>query len=936
MKAVCNCVTPWLLGYTERVIVRRVNPPCFIVQQDTALQNMHKNRDRLKALFSPQSVAVIGASNREDSVGGVIFSHLVRDYKGKIFPVNKSHASIQGRPAFASILDISEPVDLAVIATPADTVPGIVEECGRHGVKGVAVLAAGFSPGAGEHGQTRRTRLMAAAQRWDLRVIGPNCLGIMRPSIGLNALFLNLDVKPGIIALVSQSDALCAAVLDCAHANNIGFSSVVSLGASSDVDIAEILDFLASDSTTESIMLYLEGIYQARPFMSALSAASRMKPVIVLKAGRFASGSKTTVSHSGALVGTDAVFEAALRRAGAVRIHTLNQFFAAAKTLSARRQASGNHLAIVTNGNGPGLMAADRASMVGVELATLSAATQAALAEILPAHWQRTNPVDILGDADPDRYRAAVEACLRDPEIDGVLVILAPLRMTRPLEVARMVIDLANDYKKPLLACWMGDVHVEAARRAFVKAKVPSMRTPEAAVDAFSFIADYHRNQQLLLQTVGPLSTLQAPAIDDARRLIQGVLAEGRKVLTEVESKTLLAAFHIPVVPTAHARSEDQAVALAQQAGFPVAMKVYSPDVTHKSNAGGVRLNLASSQEVKSAFHDITATVLKHDPNAKIDGVAIQPMIQRPNGRELMVGIARDEVFGPVIAFGAGGTLVDFIGGHVMTLPPLNGFLIKSFISRSPVSRLLGTFRGQPGVHQEALENVLLRVSEIACELPWVKELDINPLIVDEHGVVAVDARIVVDHCPAAATPYSHMAIHPYPTHLVTQWHMPDGTEVVIRPIRPEDAIMEKEFVAQLSDESRYFRFLGALKELTPAMLLRFTQIDYDRELALVAVSGRNGGDGKEEEMGVARFVIRPDGKTCEFAVVVADRWQGHGLGNKLMVTLMDAARAKQLARIEGEVLASNYAMLALMEALGFSIAASRDDSSLKVVSKKL
>lgn len=882
-----------------------------------------------RAIFAPQSVAVIGASDRPGSAGNFIFTNLAQEYQGKLFAVNPKHKEVGGRHCYASVAEIPDPVDAAVIAVRAELVPEIIQSCGRHGVHGAVVLASGLGDVA-DGSRRFEEQLIAIGRRSGVRILGPNCLGIMRPPIGLNAAFVNVKVKAGQIALVSQSDALCAAVLDCGQANNIGFSSVVSLGAASDIDIAEALDFLATDPVSESIMLYLEGVRDARRFMSALSAACRAKPVVVLKAGSFASGSTADLTHSGAIVGSDDVFEAAIRRAGAVRIRTLNQFFAVAKTLSTRLKPRGNRLAVITNGNGPGLMAADRATRNHVQLAAFSPQTAARLRDALPPSTKLGNPLDILGDADPSRFATATRLVLEDAAVDGVLVILTPLRQTQPIETARAIIDIAKESRKPLLTCWMGDTQVWESRRAFAEARCPSVRTPEAGVDAFSFASEHQHNQQLLLQMPGPSAVSEPPSLDSARLLIEGALTEGRKLLSEVESKALLAAFRIPVANSMIARSANEALASAAQIGFPVVLKIYSPDITHKSDAGGVRLDVRSPQELKAAYTEMIAEVGKRHPEARIEGVAVQPMVGHSAGRELMIGISRDQLFGPVITFGAGGTLVELIGGHSVALPPLNRFLVGQFIAQSRVAGVLEPLQQRRPDHAQALEDVLLRVSEMACELPWLQAMDINPLIACEQGVLALDARIVVDHVPPNQPKYAHMAIHPWPAHLVTHWQARDGTQITIRPLRPEDAQLEREFVRNLSEESRYFRFLGTLRELTPGMLLRFTQFDYDREMALTAVTTV---DGKETEIGGARYVIDREGTGCEFAIAIADEWQKCGIGRRLMSALIEAAREKKLSQMHGDVLANNGSMLAMMESLGFKVETNPEDPALRIVS---
>jgi acetyltransferase len=887
----------------------------------------------LKPLFSPKSVAVFGASDRVDSVGQIVFQNMLQSgFQGSLYPINPSHPEVQGRKAYTSISQIIEPVELAVIATPPETVPGIIEECGKYKVKAAVIITAGFGE-AGDTGKALECALLINAKRCGIRLIGPNCLGIMRPDIGLNATFNKGGASPGNLAFVSQSGALCTAILDWAQSNDVGFSSVVSMGSSVDLDFGEILDYLVSDALTQSILLYIEGIRNARSFMSSIRAAARIKPVILVKVGRHAAASKAAMSHTASLVGSDDAFDAAVRRAGVVRVQTITQLFSAAKALSCGFHPTGNRLAIVTNGGGPGVMATDCAADLGLVMASLSDITVEKLNQVLPPTWSHGNPVDIIGDAQADRYHHAVKACLEDTNVDGVLTILTPQAMTKPLEAANAVIELSNQYSKPLLTCWMGGAQVEESRTAFNHARKPSFRTPEPAVEVFSFLSAYYQNQKLLMQMPGPLSHHLEPDVEGARMIIEGALQESRKVLSEMESKALLSAFHIPVAQTLVAHSPNEALLIAQQLGYPVVMKINSPDITHKTDAGGVRLNLINAQAVRGAYHELVENIKRNRPDAHIDGISIEPMIVKPNGRELMVGVTNDPIFGPVITFGAGGTAVEIMGDRSVSLPPLNTFLVKDLIQGTRIAKMLGNFRQMPPVCMEALESVLLRVSEMVCELPMLMEMDINPLIVDENGALAADARVVVEFRPPSVDRYAHMAIYPYPTHLVSNWQLADGTNVVIRPIRPEDAELEQEFVHNLSEESRYFRFMNSVQELSELVLAHFTQIDYSREMALIAVTE---GQDKEIELGVTRYAINPDGESCEFALVIADSMRGKGLGHKLMITLMDAARSKGLKFMEGEVLNNNVSMLKLMKRLNFSIEANPEDDSIKIVRKVL
>ena len=887
------------------------------------------SQHHLKPLFSPKSVAIFGASDRIDSVGQIVFQNMLQSgYRGALYPINPDHSVVQGCKAFASILQISESIELAVIATPPKTVTDIIDACGKHGVKAVVIITAGFGE-AGEAGKALELAVLEKAREYGISLIGPNCLGVMRPDIGLNATFNKGSAIAGNIAFISQSGALCTAILDWAKSNDVGFSSVVSMGASVDVDFGEILDYLISDTKTHSILLYIEGIHNARSFMSSMRAAARIKPVILVKVGRHPAASHAAISHTASIVGSDDAFDAAVRRAGVVRVQTVTQLFSAAKALSCGFDPTGNRLAIVTNGGGPGVMATDYALDLGLEMATLSDSTIKMLNQVLPPTWSHGNPVDVIGDAQADRYELAIKACLEDPNVDGVLTILTPQAMTKPLEVANVVIALSNQYKKPLLTSWMGEEQVQESREAFNHAKKPSFRNPESAVDVFSFLSAYHRNQKLLMQMPGPIAHHLEPDVESARMIIEGALQEKRKVLGEMESKALLSAFRIPVAQTMVARSPNEALLIAQQLGFPVAVKINSPDITHKSDVGGVRLNLTNAQEVRTAYHEIIESVMINRPKAHVNGISIQPMIVKPNGRELMVGVTNDAVFGPIITFGAGGITVEIVGDRSVALPPLNSFLVKDLIQGTHVAKMLGTFRNMPPVNMSDLERVLLRVSEMVCELPMLMEMDINPLILDENGVLAADARIIVGVRPPSADCYSHMAICPYPTHLVDNWQLADGTDVVIRPIRPEDVWLVQDFVRNLSEESRYFRFMKSVEQLSETLLVRLTQIDYSREMALIAIRTVND---KEVELGVTRYAINPDGESCEFALVVADNMRGTGLGHKLMTTLINIARSKGLKRIEGEVLKNNSSMLKLMKRLSFSAKTNEDDTNIKDV----
>ena len=887
----------------------------------------------LYPLFNPRSVAVFGASTREDSVAGVIFRNMLEaGFKGQVFPINPKYDSLLGQKCYAGVADLPETPELVIIATPAPTVAPILDACGKRGVRFAVVLSAGFRE-MGPKGIEMEEQLIETARKHGIRFIGPNCLGIQRPAIGLNATFALGAPHVGELALVSQSGAICTAMLDWASSNGIGFSAVVSSGASADLDFGEILDYLANDPSTRGILMYIEGIRDARRFMSSIRAVARLKPVVLVKVGRHEAGSKAVASHTGALVGGDDVFDALLRRAGVVRVNTILQLFSAALALSSRVKPAGNRLAIVTNGGGPGVMATDRAVDLGVRIADLSPQTIEKLNGALPFNWSHGNPIDVIGDAGADRYKAALEACLADRGVDGVLVMLTPQAMTRPTEVAEAVAAVAKAADKPVLTCWMGEDQVGGGRMVFRNAGVPYFKTPEPAVEVFSYISAFYENQRQLMQTPGSLSHQAEPDVEGARLIVEGALAQGRHLLNEVESKALLSAFHIPVAQTLIARNATEAMLMAQQLGFPVVMKINSPDITHKSDVGGVRLGLSSGQAVRAAYSGMMSEVRRHAPDAVLDGVVIEPMVSRSNAREVLVGTISDPVLGPVIAFGSGGVDVEAYQDRAVALPPLNSFLARDLIGRTRVAKLLGNYRGRPAADMQALENVLLRVSEMVCQLPWLSELDINPLLIDEHGAMAADARITISSRPPTRDKYAHMAIHPYPVHLVTHWQLPEGVDVTIRPIRPEDADMTQEFVRGLSEETKYFRYMDAVQELSPAMLVRLTQIDYDREMALLATTEV---DGREVEVGVARYATNPDLVSCEFAVVVGDDWRHQGIAHKLMDVLMDVARSKGLRIMEGEVLKRNAGMLKLAASLGFRIEPHPEDDSIKKVSRML
>ncbi|MEO8202518.1 MAG: bifunctional acetate--CoA ligase family protein/GNAT family N-acetyltransferase [Betaproteobacteria bacterium] len=873
----------------------------------------------LQPLLAPRTVAMVGASDRTGSLGNIVLRNLAAGGLERLDAVNPKHRQVAGLVCYASLGDLPVPAELAVIATPARTVPRIVAEAGQAGIKAAVVLSSGFGE-AGGPGVQLQVEMLDAARQGGVRLLGPNCLGVMRTDCGLNATFARTPARRGKLALVSQSGAICGAILDWAESAGIGFTSVVSLGGAADVDFGEVLDFLVGDGSTEAILLYVEGIRDARRFMSALRAAARVKPVVVLKAGRHASGSQAATSHTGAMAGSDAVFEAALRRSGTVRVKTYTQLFAAAKILAAfaspGRVPKGNRLAIVTNGGGPGVMAADCATDNGVPLAVLSPQTIALLDTQMPAQWSRRNPIDIIGDASASRFRDATAAALAEPGVDAVLAMYSPVAVTEPEEAARAVAEAAAGSAKPVLAAWLGDIRPGAGQACLEDHGIPNFYTPENAVEAFSYLGHYVRNQAQLMEVPAASVAVGVERTDDlvaAVRIFERAAAEKRAVLTGDEAEALAAAFGLPVSSPVVAASREAATAAAASIGFPVVLKIHSRDITHKTDVGGVRLDLRDAASVAAAFDAIVASARLARPDAAIEGVGVEPMLRFAHQSEVLVGVSTDPVFGPVIAFGSGGVAVETIGDTAVALPPLNLPLALDLIGRTRVSRVLAGYRNVPACDRDALAALLCSVSRMVCALPWIREMDFNPVLAHPGGAVIADARVVIDPLLRASPPrYGHMAIHPYPAGLEREVALSDGTRVLVRPIRPDDVALEQSFFDHLSQDSRYQRFMHYLPELPPRWLARFTQLDYGRELALVALL-------EGEFIGVGRYSPDAGGDSAEFALAVADRWQGKGLGRMLLGRLREEARKAGYRALRGEILNANHAMIDLASRLGFT-----------------
>ena len=880
----------------------------------------------LRQLFAPRSVAIVGASEKPHSVGATVLGNVIGGgFAGPVYPVNPKYRSLRGLAAYASVAELPMAPDLAVICTPAATVPGIVRELGERGTRAAIILSAGLNaPDA--HGRTLRQATLDAARPYVLRLLGPNCVGLLVPAIGLNASFAHTGALPGRIAFVSQSGGLVTGVLDWAKSRGIGFSKFISLGDSADVDFGDLLDYLASDADTGAILMYMEDVHHARKFMSAARAAARSKPTVILKAGRVAEGARAAASHTGALAGADDVYDAAIRRAGMLRVQSTEDLFAAVETLARARPLFGERLVIMTNGGGPGVMATDAAVIGGGKLAALSEPTLARLDAVLPATWSRANPVDIIGDAPVERYLATLNILLEDPEADVILFIHAPTAIVPSADIARAVAPLARASSRNILACWLGGDAVAEARHIFSDAGIPSFGTPEEAVGAYLQIVQYRRNQNLLMQ-VPPADSSAGPTDRArARAVIGAALAAGRTMLSEPEAKSVLAAYGIPVVDTRIAPEVDAAVTAARAIGYPVALKILSPDISHKSDVGGVALDLDSDEAVRAAAERMVKRVAQLRPQARVDGFSVQQMARRPEAHELIVGVATDPVFGPIILFGQGGVAVEVTADHAVALPPLNVLLARDLVGRTRVAKLLAGYRNRPAADMDAIVHILLQISQLVADVPELAELDINPLLADSAGAIVLDARMRVAVADQSASALDRLAIRPYPHELEQQvdWH---GQALTVRPIRPEDGPAHLAFFDALSPDDVRYRMFVRVRELNAQQLARFTQIDYDREMAFIAT--RPGPSGQDETLGVGRVVADPDNVSAEFAVTVRSDLAGQGLGTLLMRRLIDYCRSRGTREIVGEALPQNTRILKLARKLGFAVSAGGTDGTM-------
>lgn len=871
--------------------------------------------ENLDSIFKPKSIAVVGASNKIGSAGYRIFRNLIGSgYEGVVYPVNPNHESIQGVQAYPTIKDLPKVVDLAIISTPSITVPDVLEECGKRGIKGIIIISAGFKE-IGEEGLKLEKKLSDIKKKYGLRIIGPNCVGITIPHLNLNATFAASMPGKGNIALFSQSGAICGAILDWAAFTNVGFSSFVSVGSMLDVDFGDLIDYFGMDMYTRSILLYVESITNAKKFMSAARSFARAKPIVVIKSGRFSEGAKAASSHTGALAGEDAIYDAAFKRAGVVRVKEIEDLFGCSSILAKQPRPTGPNLALITNAGGPGVLATDAVIEQGGKLAQLSKETIEKLNQILPQYWSKGNPIDILGDADEDRYQKVIEICLADKNIDGLLILCVPQVMTSPRILAERMIDLVKKSTKPIITSFLGEESVYYARQILNKNNVPTYPTPEEAVEAYMYLYHYARNLALLYQTPEELDIETSSSRKEiANDILKNAIKEKRDLLYENESKTLLELYNIKTTTPKIAETETKAVQIADKIGYPVVMKIYSPDITHKSDVGGVALDLNSKDDVKKAYSNMMKQVKQKVPKAKIKGVTIQKMIKN-KGYELILGSKKDSIFGSAILFGMGGIYTELFKDRSIGFPPLNQVLAHRIIEKTKAYNLLKGFRGLPPVNMQKVEEAMINFSQLIIDNPEIQELDINPLIASGDELTAVDARIILDN---NWKDKPHLIVTPYPTRYIKKIKLKDGTEVLLRPIKPEDEPLWLDMFQTFSQETVRFRFFRIIKDTPHEMRTRYCNIDYDREIAIVAEIKEKD---KRRFLGVTRIILKP-GSTdeAEYALVVTDKWQRLGLGSEFIDYTIEIAKDKGLKTLYGVVLKDNIPMLTLCQEKKFKI----------------
>jgi acetyltransferase len=869
----------------------------------------------IRAMLNPKTIALIGASEEEGSVGRAIMENLLLSETRKVFPVNPHKKSVLGKECFSDVAGIPDHIDLAVIVTPAKTVPTLVEECGKAGVEGIIIISAGFKE-TGKEGAELEAKIVETRKKYGLRIIGPNCIGVIRPNIGLNTSFMKVNPEKGNIAFISQSGALGAAILDWAVKTHTGFSMFCSLGSTLDVDFGDLIDFLGNDPYTRSIMLYMEGVGNAKKFMSAARGFSRNKPIIIIKPGKFKESAKAAQSHTGAMAGDDQVYDAAFKRAGIIRVQEFSDLFNCAAVLDSRFLPKGRRLAIVTNAGGFGVMAIDALIDLGGEPAKLTEKSIEKLSAFLPLYWSKGNPVDILGDADNERYVNTIKVCLDDQGVDGVLVIYVPQAIVKPEKAAASVVEIAKKATKPILAAWVGGEDTEKGKEIFYRHDIPAYETPEEAVKTYLYMYKYYRNLELLYQTPTELSLTEAPPKNHLKALIRRATKEGRNLLFEEEAKDFLKIYGIPVTTPYFAPNVEDALKVANRINYPVVLKIVSPDISHKSDVGGVKVGIKSETELKEEYAQMLNKAKERAPRARITGVTVQKMIENID-YEVIMGSKKDKDFGSVILFGMGGVGTEIYKDVSLGLPPLNQTLARRLMEETEVYKVLQGYRGKPAADIKQLEQILVSLSSLVIDFPEIAEMDINPVAVANGKAYAIDARIIIDQGAIENTaPYPHLVITPYPEKYITLWKLTDGTEVLLRPIKPEDEHLEYEMLSTLSEETLRLRFFSVIKNITHEMLVRFCNIDYEREMAIVAELK----EGEKRKMiGIARLVIDHDFKQGEYAVLVHDKFSGKGLGYKLMDVIIGVAQEKGLEEIYGTVLPDNEKMLRLARKMGFT-----------------
>ena len=894
----------------------------------------HRGKQPLDVFFSPKTVAVIGATENPNTVGRTLLWNLMsHPFGGTVYPVNPKRPNVLGIKAYKSVSEIPEQVDLAVVITPPPTIPGIIKECGENGVRGAIVISAGFKE-IGAEGAALEQKLLEEARAANIRIVGPNCLGVMSPLSGMNATFATTIARPGSVGFISQSGALCTAVLDWSLKELVGFSAFVSVGSMVDVGWGDLIYYLGNDPKTRSIVIYMESIGDARSFLSAAREVALNKPIIVIKPGRSAAAAKAAASHTGSLTGSDEVLEAAFRRSGVLRVNNIADLFYMAEVLSKQPSPKGPRLTIVTNAGGPGVLATDALIMGGGELAELSPETMAAYNAVLPPTWSHNNPVDIIGDASPERYAKALDIASKDPNSDGMLVILTPQAMTDPTQIAEQLKPLANQEGKPVLASWMGGVDVAAGEAILNKANIPTFPYPDTAARAYNYMWQYSYNLKALYETPATPddSTGWAPDRKQVEDIIERVRAEGRSILTEFESKQVLAAYGIPVAQTVIATDSASAVAAADKMGYPVVLKLYSETITHKTDVGGVQLNLGNAEAVAGAFAAIQKSVTEKVGAQHFQGVTVQPMIKLKDAYELILGASLDPQFGPVLLFGTGGQLVEVFKDRALGLPPLNSTLARRMMEQTKIYKALKGVRGRKPVDMAALELLMVRFSALVAEQRWIKEIDINPLLASPDGLIALDGRVVLHGPEVAMDQVPKCAIRPYPTRYVAPWTAKDGTNLVIRPIRPEDEPAMVQFHQTLSERSvylRYFHLINLEQRTTHERLTRICFIDYTREMALVA-ERLNPETGQSEILAVGRMMKIFGTNEAEAAVLVSDQWQGRGIGKELLARLLIIGRDEKLSKLTADILPDNRDVMRLCEKLGFTLKHSTDDDVVR------